>query len=124
MPKPSIKPSAAVGNSGLHVQLGGRATSVIDPQAQGPSGGLGWRKRAVDALDPRGWEDFARSGEATVSRGSTSVVASKYPEYRWGIDGNPFDWIKQATAQIKEAKSREHIRRQALVVKVKIKDDE
>ena len=124
MSKPSIKPSAAVGNSGLHVQLGGRETSVIDPEAQGPSGGLGWRKRAVDALDPRGWEDFARTGQATISRGSTAVVAKKYPEYQWGVDGNPFDWIKQATAQIREANSRERISRQALFVKVKIKEDE
>jgi len=119
MPKPSIEPSEAVGNSGLHVQLGGRATSVIDPEAQGPRGGLGWRKRTIDALDPRGWEDFARAGEATISRGSTTLVPSKYPEYQWGVDGNPFAWIKQACVQIREVADRERIKRHPIIVKIK-----
>jgi hypothetical protein len=119
MSKPSIKPSEAGRDSGLHVQLGGRATSVIDAETQGSSGGLGWRKRTAEVMDPRGWKDFARSGEATISRSGPAVVPKKYPEYQWGVDGNPFDWIKQASAQIREARSQERINRRPVVVKIK-----
>ena len=119
MSESNIESSKAGGDSGLCIQLRGGQTPVIHPETKNSSGGLGWRKRAVDALDPRGWEDFTGTGEATISRGGPVLVPSKYPEYQWGVDGNPFEWIKQASAQIREAQSRERISRLPIFVKIK-----
>lgn len=52
----------------------------------------------------------------------TETAIRRFPEYVWGVDGNPFKWIVQASGQIKAAMRTDRIFKRTSIVVVRDKD--